>query len=70
MFAFDRLQGYLNVKFFVKIRDSVIVHDIDKPASSQLTIKGGHLGEVSGLAFADENIMVSAGLMKSRMRCC
>ncbi|CAD5185907.1 unnamed protein product [Musa acuminata subsp. malaccensis] len=40
---------------------SVIVYEVDKPASSRITIKGAHLGGVYGLAFIDENSLVSAG---------
>jgi len=39
----------------------VIVYDVDKPASNRITIKGAHLGGVSGLAFSDENSVVSSG---------
>ncbi|KAH0463695.1 hypothetical protein IEQ34_008277 [Dendrobium chrysotoxum] len=39
----------------------VIVYDVDKPASSRITIKGAHMGGVYGLAFSDENSFVSAG---------
>ncbi|XP_020251813.1 actin-interacting protein 1-2-like [Asparagus officinalis] len=39
----------------------VIVYDVDKPASNRVTIKGAHLGGVSGLAFDDENSVVSSG---------
>ncbi|KAI0514331.1 hypothetical protein KFK09_010366 [Dendrobium nobile] len=39
----------------------VIVYDVDKPASSRITIKGAHMGGVYGLAFTDENSVVSAG---------
>ncbi|URE48964.1 WD domain, G-beta repeat [Musa troglodytarum] len=40
---------------------SVIVYEVDKPASGRITIKGAHLGGVYGLAFIDENSLVSAG---------
>ncbi|XP_027167454.1 actin-interacting protein 1-2 [Coffea eugenioides] len=39
----------------------VIVYDINKPASSRITIKGAHLGGVYGLAFTDERTVVSSG---------
>ncbi|XP_073000354.1 actin-interacting protein 1-2-like [Typha latifolia] len=39
----------------------VIVYELDKPASSRITIKGAHLGGVYGLAFVDDNSLVSAG---------
>ncbi|XP_038679635.1 actin-interacting protein 1-2-like [Tripterygium wilfordii] len=39
----------------------VIVYEIDKPASSRITIKGAHLGGVYGLAFTDDNSVVSSG---------
>lgn len=39
----------------------VIVYEIAKPASSRITIKGAHLGGVYGLAFTDENSIVSSG---------
>lgn len=39
----------------------VIIYDIDKPASNRITIKGAHLGGVYGLAFCDENSIVSSG---------
>ncbi|WKA08030.1 hypothetical protein VitviT2T_025793 [Vitis vinifera] len=32
----------------------VIIYEIDKPASSRVTIKGAHLGGVYGLAFTDD----------------
>lgn len=38
-----------------------IVYDIDKPASSRITIKGAHLGGVHGLTFADNDTLVTAG---------
>ncbi|OAY77862.1 66 kDa stress protein [Ananas comosus] len=40
---------------------SVIVYEVDKPASTRITIKGAHLGGVYGLSFVDENSVVSAG---------
>uniref|UniRef100_A0A1D1YPI3 Stress protein n=1 Tax=Anthurium amnicola TaxID=1678845 RepID=A0A1D1YPI3_9ARAE len=39
----------------------VIVYEVGKPASSRITIKGAHLGGVYGLAFSDENNLVSSG---------
>lgn len=39
----------------------VIIYEIEKPASSRMTIKGAHLGGVYGLAFADEESVVSSG---------
>lgn len=39
----------------------VIIYEIDKPASSRMTIKGAHLGGVYGLAFTDEHSVVSSG---------
>ncbi|CAL5374212.1 unnamed protein product [Camellia sinensis] len=39
----------------------VIIYEIDKPASSRITIKGAHLGGVYGLAFTDECSVVSSG---------
>lgn len=39
----------------------VIIYEIGKPASSRITIKGSHLGGVYGLAFTDENSVVSSG---------
>ncbi|KAK1320752.1 hypothetical protein QJS10_CPA03g00498 [Acorus calamus] len=39
----------------------VIVYEVDKPASSRITIKGAHLGGVYGLAFSDESSIVSSG---------
>ncbi|KAK4782438.1 hypothetical protein SAY86_016540 [Trapa natans] len=39
----------------------VIIYEVDKPASSRITIKGAHLGGVYGLAFADEHSVVSSG---------
>ncbi|KAL3575006.1 hypothetical protein D5086_023107 [Populus alba] len=39
----------------------VIIYEIDKPASSRMTIKGAHLGGVYGLAFADDHSVVSSG---------
>ncbi|CAL9173947.1 unnamed protein product [Musa hybrid cultivar] len=40
---------------------SVIVYELDKPASNRITIKGAHLGGVYGVAFGDENNLISAG---------
>ncbi|XP_009393582.2 actin-interacting protein 1-2-like [Musa acuminata AAA Group] len=40
---------------------SVIVYELDKPASNRITIKGAHLGGVYGVAFGDENSLISAG---------
>ncbi|XP_047941503.1 actin-interacting protein 1-2 isoform X2 [Salvia hispanica] len=39
----------------------VIVYKIDKPADQRITIKGAHLGGVYGLAFSDDNTVVSSG---------
>ncbi|GAV88567.1 WD40 domain-containing protein [Cephalotus follicularis] len=39
----------------------VIIYEVDKPASSRMTIKGAHLGGVYGLAFTDEYSVVSSG---------
>ncbi|KAL6319328.1 hypothetical protein AAG906_014002 [Vitis piasezkii] len=39
----------------------VIIYEIDKPASSRVTIKGAHLGGVYGLAFTDDTSVVSSG---------
>lgn len=39
----------------------VIIYEIDKPASSRVTIKGAHLGGVYGLAFTDNTSVVSSG---------
>ncbi|MQM10780.1 hypothetical protein Taro_043678 [Colocasia esculenta] len=39
----------------------VLVYEVDKPASSRITIKGAHLGGVYGLAFSDENSVISSG---------
>ncbi|XP_050206641.1 actin-interacting protein 1-2 [Mercurialis annua] len=39
----------------------VIIYEVDKPASSRMTIKGAHLGGVYGLAFSDELSLVSSG---------
>ncbi|XP_039121370.1 actin-interacting protein 1-2 [Dioscorea cayenensis subsp. rotundata] len=39
----------------------VIIYDVDKPASNRITIKGAHLGGVYGLAFCDENSIISSG---------
>uniref|UniRef100_A0A0A9AMF5 Uncharacterized protein n=1 Tax=Arundo donax TaxID=35708 RepID=A0A0A9AMF5_ARUDO len=38
-----------------------IVYEIDKPASSRITIKGAHLGGVHGLTFVDNNTLETAG---------
>jgi len=38
-----------------------IIYDVDKPASSRITIKGAHLGGVHGLTFADNDTLVTAG---------
>ncbi|KAJ4765427.1 WD repeat-containing protein 1 [Rhynchospora pubera] len=40
---------------------SVIVYELDKPASARITIKGAHLGGVYGLTFIEEDCIVSAG---------
>ncbi|CAL9114158.1 WD domain, G-beta repeat [Musa troglodytarum] len=40
---------------------NVIVYELDKPASNRITIKGAHLGGVYGVAFGDENSLISAG---------
>nr|UPW27165.1 actin-interacting protein 1-2 [Allium cepa]UPW27166.1 actin-interacting protein 1-2 [Allium cepa] len=40
---------------------SVIIYEVDKPASQRITVKGAHLGGVYGLAFVDDNSIVSAG---------
>ncbi|KAF2317453.1 hypothetical protein GH714_022409 [Hevea brasiliensis] len=39
----------------------VIIYEVDKPASSRMTIKGAHLGGVYGLAFTGELSLVSSG---------
>ncbi|KAE8694211.1 Transducin family protein / WD-40 repeat family protein isoform 2 [Hibiscus syriacus] len=39
----------------------VIIYEVDKPASSRMTIKGAHLGGVYGLVFTDEYSVVSSG---------
>ncbi|KAJ4972993.1 hypothetical protein NE237_006167 [Protea cynaroides] len=39
----------------------VIIYEISRPASSRVTIKGAHLGGVHGVAFTDEQSLVSAG---------
>ncbi|KAI9088638.1 hypothetical protein K1719_029752 [Acacia pycnantha] len=39
----------------------VIIYEIGKPASSRRTIKGAHLGGVYGLAFIDNDSVVSSG---------
>lgn len=39
----------------------VIIYEVDKPASSRITVKGAHLGGVYGLAFTDEYSVVSSG---------
>ncbi|GLT37433.1 hypothetical protein SLA2020_117510 [Shorea laevis] len=39
----------------------VIIYEVDKPASSRMTIKGAHLGGVYGVAFTDEHSVVSCG---------
>ncbi|XP_042000401.1 actin-interacting protein 1-2-like [Salvia splendens] len=39
----------------------VIIYKIDKPADQRITIKGAHLGGVYGLAFSDDNTVVSSG---------
>lgn len=39
----------------------VIIYEINKPASSRITIKGAHLGGVYGLEFTDEYSVVSSG---------
>jgi WD40 repeat protein len=38
-----------------------IVYEIDKPASSRITVKGAHLGGVHGLTFVDNDSLVTAG---------
>ncbi|KAL0355164.1 UNVERIFIED_CONTAM: Actin-interacting protein 1-2 [Sesamum radiatum] len=39
----------------------IIIYEVDKPASSRITIKGAHLGGVYGLVFTDEHSLVSSG---------
>ncbi|PQQ15511.1 actin-interacting protein 1-2 [Prunus yedoensis var. nudiflora] len=39
----------------------VIIYEVEKPASSRITIKNAHLGGVYGLAFTDEHTVVSSG---------
>lgn len=39
----------------------VIVYEVDKPASSRITIKGAHLGGVYGLGFIGDRTVVSSG---------
>ncbi|XWS60893.1 hypothetical protein CRYUN_Cryun07bG0077100 [Craigia yunnanensis] len=39
----------------------VIIYEVDKPASSHVTIKGAHLGGVYGLAFTDDYSVVTSG---------
>ncbi|XP_047337609.1 actin-interacting protein 1-2-like [Impatiens glandulifera] len=39
----------------------VIIYDIEKPASSRITVKGAHLGGVYGVSFIDEQNVVSSG---------
>ncbi|KAH6801788.1 transducin family protein / WD-40 repeat family protein [Perilla frutescens var. frutescens] len=39
----------------------VIIYEVDKPASSRMTIKGAHLGGVYGLVFTDDHTVVSSG---------
>lgn len=39
----------------------ILIYEVDKPASSRMTIKGAHLGGVYGLAFTDEQSVVSSG---------
>lgn len=39
----------------------VIIYEVDKPASSRITIKGAHLGGVYGLVFSDDRTVVSSG---------
>ncbi|KAM7489836.1 hypothetical protein LguiB_027320 [Lonicera macranthoides] len=40
---------------------SVIIYEISKPASSRITIKGANLGGVYGVAFTDDQCVVSSG---------
>lgn len=39
----------------------VIVYEVEKPASSRITIKGANLGGVYGVAFTDDSTLVSSG---------
>ncbi|KAK6925332.1 WD40 repeat [Dillenia turbinata] len=39
----------------------VLIYEVDKPASNRITIKGAHLGGVYGLAFVDDQSVVSSG---------
>ncbi|KAJ4876628.1 transducin family protein / WD-40 repeat family protein [Raphanus sativus] len=39
----------------------VIVYEVEKPASTRMTIKGALLGGVYGLGFADDTHVVSSG---------
>ncbi|KAL0380144.1 UNVERIFIED_CONTAM: Actin-interacting protein 1-2 [Sesamum angustifolium] len=39
----------------------VLVYQVEKPAASRMTVKGAHLGGVYGLAFIDDNTVVSSG---------
>lgn len=39
----------------------VIIYEVGKPAASRRTIKGAHLGGVYGLAFIDQERVVSSG---------
>ncbi|KAK6921263.1 WD40 repeat [Dillenia turbinata] len=39
----------------------VLIYEVDKPASNRITIKGAHLGGVYGLAFIDDQSVVSSG---------
>ncbi|CAI9773708.1 unnamed protein product [Fraxinus pennsylvanica] len=39
----------------------VIIYEINKPASSRITVKGAHLGGVYGLEFTDQYNVVSSG---------
>eukprot|EP00249_Psilotum_nudum_P016177 c25697_g1_i1 orf=328-2154(-) len=43
------------------IDTSIIVYEVRKPASNRITIKGAHLGGISGLAFTDPSTLVSGG---------
>lgn len=40
---------------------TILIYDIKKPASGRITIKGAHLGGISGLAFKDPVTLVSGG---------
>lgn len=40
---------------------SIIVYDVNKPPSGRITIKGAHLGGISGLVFIDPITLVSGG---------